>query len=376
MGETKIYVPDDADEFIEDNNKEISREEQSERLFRFLDLTNAEQFFDTDEHKKEFIGNLTYEDFTNLLLHINGILRDIPQNERTLFQKVGIVVPNTEGSIHTFIDIPTPSDFPRTEEKPELLKYAFNRSKELESPEDVGLVIGYAITAIHIFGDGNGRTSRLIYDLLSTNYTGSDSNKEFLRKALAEEGRFDTPNLDPTELLIETCEKMIYDEGYLTYNDEPLWFDFAQIRAALRDRGDLEDQEKETLLYLADRGNYDREAVRLSLVRYLKSSDQLDEYTKHLPEYRNERLAQYLPSRYVVDNDKFAANCNSNDIEGFSKGYWDSKRDMVKELVDNLVENRRLGNNDEPAREFARDIMSKWFDKVNRDRSEDSADPI
>lgn len=75
------------------------------------------------------------------------------------------------------------------------------------SLQDIALLISTGVNAIHLFNDGNGRTSRLLNYLINTDYTGSEDQVVFLKKLLGENGRLFI-DINPKDAI----------ESYILYN--------------------------------------------------------------------------------------------------------------------------------------------------------------
>lgn len=327
--------PPTEQENLEVPKTEIDREERAERLLCFLDKLHAEQVFDNCEHKQEFVSNLEFKDFTNLLLHVNGIVRDIPKDERALYEDVHFEASDL-GRAFGQSNI----DTTRAVDKPRLLEFAFNNAKTLEDPRDIGLVTAASINAIHVFSDGNGRTSRLIYDLFNYNYTGSERDKQFLLAALDEEGRSVTPDVNTQELLRLTIDGLIEEEGYTKLDDNDYYFyqDFLADGNAHQPsidnlRPDLsEDQRQRLTKVLSNRDDKDSQVAFLSLSRVLSSNNRLKEFIfkKVDPELK----------RTPLSSREFVKGVTPEEVDQVWETYWQIQAEVVQSAISHLVENR------------------------------------
>lgn len=350
-----------------EQSEEELRQERAERLVRFLDKLGAQDHFDTPEHKQAFIEQLTFEEFTNLLTHINGIVRELSKGKRQIYQPVNMAVADEGWGALLGM---APSDMPPVEDKPQLLEYAFNRAKELEDPRDIGLLAAASINAVHPFADGNGRTSRLVYDLLNYNYTGSDRDKKFLLSALSSEGRHITPDVNPMYLLYGSILDLIAKEEFTKLGEADYYF---LNRARSRDISQRTDLDKETvdrLSFLLRKESNDEDAVFLAMSRVLARDDRIAEFVSH---FVNEEQGY---NRAPLDTEHVVAKATVEDINDFYDEYWRVKSDMVSNMVDQLTENRELPNrpplNGMNAREFMRHEINSTLEK-NREQWEDLA---
>jgi hypothetical protein len=102
-----------------------------------------------------------------------------------------------------------------------LMEKAFQRAQEVSNPEDAAIILGLAITAVHPYNDGNGRTSRLVYSLLQHGYNGSDEDKSYYTAILQNTKGRDIINLDPSLAGIDRwqtgimAEKAAKEIGYV-----------------------------------------------------------------------------------------------------------------------------------------------------------------
>jgi hypothetical protein len=177
------------------------REIQAEKLVTFLDKIKAKEVFDGETNKREFIKNMSFEEFKEWLQRLNGILRDIPTNDRGFHDQDVILAPNPKLS-GTFQGLYLETIYtPKLEDKEDLLGEMFTLVQDMANRDcdmtDIAILVSAGVNAIHVFDDGNGRTSRLLNFLLTTDYTGEQEQIHTLRNLLGEKGRLFL-NIDPS----------------------------------------------------------------------------------------------------------------------------------------------------------------------------------
>lgn len=166
----------------EKENEEAERIKTSEKMVKFLD--RAHIYEDLQELREHHKGRLEYDDFKDILVRINGIVRDISIQKREMDGE------NVE--VSGWMDNYKP---PRQEDKEGLIKHAYKASEEVEEGDEKYLIPA-VINAAHPFVDGNGRTARLLHLLLQKH----DSKENFLnevRDTLLADGRTETTNVNP-----------------------------------------------------------------------------------------------------------------------------------------------------------------------------------
>lgn len=180
------------------------RLERGGRIVNFLDKINAYDYindiFDGEKEKPSF------DEFKNFLVRINGVAREIPIKKRSFDGK--------EMTISGFLG--TDTLFPKFEDKEDLLRYAYD-SLITTNRGDLKYSLPAIINAIHYFEDGNGRTSRIMHQLLE-NHSTNQEMLDSLGKALGGEGRFDTLDINPG-LIIEEIQKIIFSKHGLQVED-------------------------------------------------------------------------------------------------------------------------------------------------------------
>lgn len=74
----------------------IERDKRADYLVNFLDHINAKNILDSEESKREFIKNTSFEDFEGWVVRFNGMLRSIPIKERYIDGKDVALVSNPD----------------------------------------------------------------------------------------------------------------------------------------------------------------------------------------------------------------------------------------------------------------------------------------
>ena len=158
------------------NNKRYSI---SERISTFLDKTGFVDVLSDDIKFQKWINELTSTEFEKILLSLNGIIRELPIKNRR-FDGNDVMVGNEYLGVGY---LP-----PREEDKKKLMDFVFKRMKILPR-KDVGLLIYFALQAIHPFNDANGRTGRLIYLLLENNINKTVHLNQYLKDFIEHENK-------------------------------------------------------------------------------------------------------------------------------------------------------------------------------------------
>ena len=133
--------------------EEKNREETINYITRFLTKLGYFDLLNEPQKMNQFIQNLKPEQFKNLLVTFNAMLREIPTKEKQSYQDGKMIVG----------DWIAPSIEVREQLLPELLKSL----KQLETSEEQAALLYYSLLDLHMFSDGNGRTARFFYNLVS-----------------------------------------------------------------------------------------------------------------------------------------------------------------------------------------------------------------
>jgi hypothetical protein len=300
----------------------INREKKSEVLLRFLNSAkNIESFhgkkiediFSTEEDKRGFIDNLQNNEFTELLNGVNGILRGKNKDDWNMDgEAVGL-----ESALLGTAYAP-----PRQEDKLELfaktLTSAKEMNKEKRSLEDIALLVSSSLNAIHPYIDANGRTSRLIYLLLTNNF--EKKNQEELRQILGEYGR-DKLDIDPG--LIQWELESLIDKEIGIKNPEINTDKITNLfgwKNKLRFNEEILEEDKNLFGELL---NKDSHYLFLSVFKYLQNN-----------KGDKEKCLRKFPERSAILVDLLSKNLNQEGLSQILENYRELKKEYVEKLID------------------------------------------
>ncbi|MES2023692.1 MAG: Fic family protein [Patescibacteria group bacterium] len=221
--------------------EKVKRPEQAEKLIAFLERA---KIFDEIEKIKSNSSheNVSFEEFKNFLVRVNGIARDVPVKERK-FDGENVVLSGVVGK----------KLMPKYEDKEPLVKYAYDNVPNLKFPEDKKYILASVINAVHPFNDGNGRTGRLIYLLLDKKVSKEDQVLK-IRQALGSDGRFDSVDISSGLSLVqyEIARKIEEQYGWKSKEKEkfPVMSFVSEKDKFINNQSDTTKEEKEKILDL------------------------------------------------------------------------------------------------------------------------------
>lgn len=164
-----------------------SRDSSAQYLLSVLERLKAKESLETPEKREQFLKELTPEKFKRWLLFINDALRDQPKSAD--FDGKNVRVQEVFGMLGQISDSRVVHIPPHQEDKEALLTETLKTAQNLPDTKDAALLLAANITAIHPFEDGNGRISRLTYELLTNGYDGSEERRLALAQLLGPDGR-------------------------------------------------------------------------------------------------------------------------------------------------------------------------------------------
>jgi len=316
-------------------NDNFDRQRQSEKMIKFLSLAKnvdalkGKDFFEvfaTEQGKRDFIEQLTPEEFIDLLNGINGILRDRSKEEWNMDGE------NVQLTSFFGFGEYTP---PRHRDKPALfektLLVAQDMNKEGRSLEDVAFLFAAAINAIHAYNDGNGRTSRFVYSALTEET--SENTKKILKEVLDEYGR-DELDINPG-LISYDVERILINEFESKYHlnltidgsvNFATYFFIGEHYGNIEFNSNISEEAKEFFNHLCKSEN---NLAWCSMYKCLTETHRLDQFIL------SEEDCPVNP--VIVDKinlEKFGQIATMQDIKLFFHKFMEFKKRYVETLLD------------------------------------------
>lgn len=326
------------------NSRELSKDKGPEKVHKFLARTGFLKMLSNEEKFKQWFFKQEYSDFKDYLVRLNGLVRDIPIKERNIDGENVSIGNEMMGNEY----LP-----PHQEDKDLLLQKAFEGAKKLPR-KDAGLLLYYALQAVHPFSDGNGRTGRLLHTLLEKNDSGADVTSDELEELLIHDG--DTGSgRESFANKIKQPEDVYEIINYLIATDE-FGIDFTRkfklVSSSLQG-GQIESYNNENvskdtkakLDRLMSEGGGGRYAFRNTvLLKYLQSNDLTDEYVN---EYEEKKIL-------VLDGPKILRNLSEKNAEEIIGLDIDLKKKFVEKLFDVIInpEKYKVGEEDKTMKDW------------------------
>lgn len=315
--------------------EEELRNDQAEKVVGFLDKIKAFAYVKSILNGREEVEKPDFKKFEDFLVRLNGIARNIPIHERAIDgDKVHL------GGFVESIEVPHAND------KESLLQYAYEKSRTIDT-DDLKYLLPSVINAVHLFADGNGRTSRIVH-LLLTDYPSKEEFDAELRNALGEFGRFDSFDINPGLIGYEIQQEVLKNHGWI-YSEEnpqgtlgPIKTGMASIEIRGLDKENPSYEVARKLLDLAsDNGRYVLTAI------YMETGGEIQNL---MSEYGEEKTLLVSPKKMleILSHEQW---------ERMLDNFYQLKKEQVETLVDVFVDPEQYQVSDDG--ETLRDLFIK-----------------
>ncbi len=302
----------------------LEKDTGPQKVYQFLSRTG---FLDTvaDEEKlRQWMEWLSFQDFEDHLVRINGLVRQVRIKDRR--------VDGESVSIQTQFDdvsyIP-----PQASDKRGLLEKSFEQAKTLPE-KDAGLLLYFALQAIHPFVDGNGRTGRLLYLLLEKGSAKQAVGKDELENFLIHDGD-SGPGRESFTQKVRSPEQVYSEVEKLLASDvlgPEITDKFKRVFSGLQSgtiesftNKKLSEETKTTLTRLMSEGGGGNFAFRnIVLLKYLKDNGLFEADTI---EDESRQLLRF-------DGNKILENLSEEEANEIMAMHANLKKQFVEKLID------------------------------------------
>ena len=304
-----------------------------DKLFTFLKRLGFVDAMKDPVRFKEWLEKLTFKEFQEHLIRINGIIREIPISKRDIDGNKVLV-----GSDMGMEFLP-----PEDEDKNELLKYAFERLKDIPNIKDQGLLLYLSTQYLHLFKDGNGRLGRLLYYILRKIQESSNLDIVEMRELLSHDGETGKgreifygeviPPSNVTNIVNQVAVKDILSEEFLQGNSRR---PFSGLEAGFTiENNNLSTGLKMSLEKILDETGGKFSFRDMIMVKYMENHNLLEEYKHTLDEtkmHEKMRAPQKTVYRY------YAERLLSNISEAEGNEILEIGRNVKKKFIQKMVD--------------------------------------
>lgn len=315
--------------------------ETGKRVFEFLDRTKFLDVRKSDEQFDEWLQKLSYEDYMTYLTRLNGILREVPIKKRAVD---GSGVEISFGIMGETSYLP-----PTAEQKNSLMRESFEALKQIPDNKDRALLTYYTLQAIHPYSDGNGRTGRLLHEIISEN--GKDLTEEKLSELLDHDKKGHSGNgkgrdvftekvLEPKKAysyINREVAKDILGSNFLDEYGEIYYSGMVGV-GNVPENINISKQEKEVAEKIIGENEVDNFSFSgLTILKLLQENGKLEHcrYEITRPVNDSNAILEDIGKKVLaIDNDKFEIGLTSDGIKRLIEIHRDIKIRFIREIID------------------------------------------
>ncbi len=288
-----------------------------------LDGRTAQEIFTSEDEsaRRELISTLSDEQYCQLITGINGILRG-KEKEDWNMDGVGVTaIAHEVRGAHIFPNYP---------DKKDIIVKSWEGAQQMNASgrdlEEIGMLLGSILVETHPFGDGNGRTSRLVYLMTKGGYS-----KEEMQKILGEYGR------DEFDMALEKGSvsnggiDTVFEKKYGRLNE----INKHQIAGVFADEdagafGTLvfpEGIDEDTKESIIQGGRNDDNVFIAGVLSFLEQH----------PEIEIDEFVKTYGQRKIIILQHLISKLSNEQIKELSNIYWEMKKKYTEDMIDIFV---------------------------------------
>ncbi|MFA6445968.1 MAG: hypothetical protein WCW14_01830 [Candidatus Paceibacterota bacterium] len=291
------------------NDAEL-RIQQTEKIVDFLNKIGAYKYVQKILSNPEEKREVSFEEFRDFVVRLNGIARDVP-----------IVKRSADGDgvyLSGFDEVQVPNH----KDKEDILKDAYNSLGKIPSGDEAYLIPA-VVNAVHLFADGNGRTSRILHTLLTKFVSVEDFNNN-LRLAVGENGRLETEDINPGIVSTDIDKIVLLRHGFKFENEQdwsPIFPDGFCMLFVRTEKVTSKKAQEFVNLFKADQSD-----CFIAASEYLKEKGVLLQNVVRLDD------------GMALSPLKMEQSLSEEDWAEIMKRYYSLKKEHVEILIDSFVE--------------------------------------
>ncbi len=311
--------PSPASQEREDASQLLQRAIRNVKNIDGLDGKTVEQIFDPEDEntRREFIAQLSDEQYCQLITGINGILRRKKKEEWDM-DGDGVTAIG-EGFVGAHI-------FPNYKHKKEILIKSFESAQEMNAEqrdlEDIGMLLGSLLVETHPFADGNGRTSRLVYFMIK-----SGSSAEEMKVILGEDGR-DELDMALSKQYLDDLFEQKYGRGNEEINRLDIHGLFSDEESiGFKQLQFPEGTSEGAKNAIVNAGRNDDKILISAILHFINAH----------PETSTGNCIKEFGARRIFLLQNLLAILSSAEVEKLANTYWEIKKQYTEDMIDVFV---------------------------------------
>lgn len=298
-------------EYFNTTKESVERARRSDVLSRFLRSAEdieplhgktVPEVFSNEDEKRTFIENLKPDELFDVLNGVNGILRE-------------------KNTLHGVL-LGTGYVPPRHEDKPKLLSEVLSAAQEMSrnkrNLKDIALLFSSALNAIHPYADANGRTSRLIFLLLSEDFNNKTQSE--LSEVLGLYGR-EKIDVNPGRAIYAAIEGCIEKDIGLQ-NPKINTDNITNLFGYKKDIEFSKEITDESQNLFTEIFEQDTHNLFLGVFQYLQTQKDKEQYIRRFPQ------------RSAVPIKLLSKNITQEGLNQILQSYWNLKNKHIELLID------------------------------------------